>query len=200
VAEEFGLQQGLRQRRAIHGDERHVAPRGQVVQSLGGKLLAGARLPFDEHRGRHRGQLLDPHEHLLNGRALAVNTGPLLQPPPADQALGGGEHLRRLHGLGQPAGQSETAHHGLGVGLGFLNQPQRRDGTLLGQGGQIPRTPLVQLAGENDDVGLRALDGRQRVVHRRHQHRLLAVLLEGGVRPDGRLQIIHRQEDRVRHQ
>jgi hypothetical protein len=48
VAEELGLQQVLRKRRAVHHDERLVGAQGLLVDQLGHQFLAGAALAGDE--------------------------------------------------------------------------------------------------------------------------------------------------------
>jgi hypothetical protein len=62
-AEELGFQQGLRDRRAVHGDERPAAPAG-LVKLAGEKAFASARLTLDQDRrpsarGYQRQQPLD---------------------------------------------------------------------------------------------------------------------------------------------
>src|SRR5207248_3248048 len=49
IAEELGLDQQIRYRRAIHGDEGAFPPRRLVVDRLREQLLAGARFAQDEH-------------------------------------------------------------------------------------------------------------------------------------------------------
>ena len=50
VAEQFGLDQIFGQGRAVHDDQRARPARGQVVETLGDQLLAGAALADDQHR------------------------------------------------------------------------------------------------------------------------------------------------------
>ena len=57
VPEKFAFQERVRQRRAIHGDERLLAAAAAAVQRLGDKLLAGAAFAHDEHRGVGIGDL-----------------------------------------------------------------------------------------------------------------------------------------------
>src|SRR5260370_170117 len=61
VPEQLGLDQLLRDRRAVHLDEGPVAPRGERVDGAGHQLLARAVLALDEHapaRGRRDRDLL----------------------------------------------------------------------------------------------------------------------------------------------
>ena len=57
VAEELALGEGRGQGGAVDLHERPVLPRAERVDRVGDQLLAGARLPLDEHRGRHRRHL-----------------------------------------------------------------------------------------------------------------------------------------------
>ena len=59
VAEQLGLQQVLRDRAAVDGDERLLGARSEVVQRLRQRLLAGAALAQQQHRHVGRRELLD---------------------------------------------------------------------------------------------------------------------------------------------
>ena len=65
VAEELGLEERLRQRRAVDGHERALRAGARVVDRAGHQLLARAGLPLDEHgglgRGHARHQAVDRH-------------------------------------------------------------------------------------------------------------------------------------------
>ena len=74
VAEQLTLEKGLGQRADVHGDERLVAPRTQPMDRPRDELLAGAALALDEHRARHRGDLLDLHEDLTDRLGLPDET------------------------------------------------------------------------------------------------------------------------------
>src|SRR5262249_1975497 len=63
VAEELALDQLLRDRGAVHLDERLVLPRRVVVERARDELLAGAALAGDEHRRRRVGDAL---EHVVD--------------------------------------------------------------------------------------------------------------------------------------
>src|SRR5689334_15134126 len=49
MSEELGLQQILRNRAAVHRDERALRARRQTVNGCGHQLFAGSALAFDEH-------------------------------------------------------------------------------------------------------------------------------------------------------
>ena len=88
VAEQLALEQRLRQRPAVHGDERLVAPRTEPMDRARDELLARAALALDEHRARHRRDLLDLHEHLADAPPTARSV-PLGATAAADRAGGG---------------------------------------------------------------------------------------------------------------
>src|SRR6185437_15184020 len=51
VTEQFALEQRVRERAAVHGDEALVTTSTELVNAPREQLLAGARLAGDEHRG-----------------------------------------------------------------------------------------------------------------------------------------------------
>ena len=69
VAEQFGLEQVLLQRRAVHLDEVAVVAQRVVVRRAGNQLLAGARFAANQHGGVALGHLLDDVQHVLQRRA-----------------------------------------------------------------------------------------------------------------------------------
>src|SRR5207237_8813943 len=69
VAENFALEQRLRNRRTVDGDEREGGARAELMDRLRDELLAGARLRGDEHRRRGRRGLL---VHLVDLTPLAT--------------------------------------------------------------------------------------------------------------------------------
>ena len=71
VAEQLALEQGLRQRADVDGDERLVAPRAERAKRARDELLPRAALPLDEHGARHGRHLLDLDHHLAHRLALA---------------------------------------------------------------------------------------------------------------------------------
>ncbi|VBF82571.1 Uncharacterized protein conserved in bacteria [Burkholderia pseudomallei] len=71
VAEQFGLQQMIRNRAAVDRDERRLAALGALVDRERGQLLAGARFAGDEHGRVGRGDLADRPEQLLHRVARA---------------------------------------------------------------------------------------------------------------------------------
>jgi hypothetical protein len=71
VAEKLALDERLRQRRAVHGDERTPGAATVLVDGLGDALLAGAGLTHQQHRGVTPCD--QPHlvEHVLEGTAAS---------------------------------------------------------------------------------------------------------------------------------
>ena len=66
MAEELGLDQSLRQRRAVEHHERTVLPQRQALNRLRHQLLTSAALAANEHRrptGRHLVDLLVDAPH-----------------------------------------------------------------------------------------------------------------------------------------
>src|SRR5204862_2673875 len=59
VAEDFALEQGFGNRRAVDGEERERRARTQLMDRLRHQLVAGARLAGDEHRRARGRSLLD---------------------------------------------------------------------------------------------------------------------------------------------
>ena len=159
VAEELRLEQGLRQRAAVHGDERPLAPRAGVVDGLGDDLLAGARLAGDEHGGvgggdpRH--EIEDPL-HLGRAGHDAAGAEPVAHLPAqilvlaAERALVEGpidpmEELIRLPPLlevvegAEPDGLLRRFPAGIGgqeddigIGPGGLDRPQHLEAVAVG--------------------------------------------------------------------
>jgi hypothetical protein len=66
VAQQLGFQQRVRQRRAVHLDERAVLARAEHVHRPGDQLLAGAALAAQHHRRARRRHQVDLREHLLH--------------------------------------------------------------------------------------------------------------------------------------
>ncbi len=75
VAEELGLEQGLRHRAAVHGHERARRARAGVVHGLGDDLLARAGLALDQERGVGGGDALDEVQHRVHGGRLRDEPG-----------------------------------------------------------------------------------------------------------------------------
>ncbi|MCY1174238.1 hypothetical protein D9M73_144320 [compost metagenome] len=71
MAEQFGFDQGFRDRRAVHRDQRRLGAARQVVQGAGDQFLAGARLALDQDIGVGRRDLADLHEEFLHRRTGA---------------------------------------------------------------------------------------------------------------------------------
>src|SRR5215469_14258674 len=69
VPEQFALQQCLRYRCAIDGDERLGRPRPQTVDSASQQFLAGSALTKNQYRDAGGGNLLNASEHTQQLRA-----------------------------------------------------------------------------------------------------------------------------------
>ena len=75
MAEQLGLQQVLRDRRGVDGDERAVGARRMLVQRARHQFLAGAGFAGDHHRHVALRQAADGAEHVLHRRRLAQHLG-----------------------------------------------------------------------------------------------------------------------------
>ena len=71
MSEELALEQALRQRGAVHGNEGAAGTRAEVVNRSGHKLFARARFSLNQNRSIRIGNLLDQPEDLLHRLALA---------------------------------------------------------------------------------------------------------------------------------
>ena len=90
VPEQLGFEEGLRDRRAVDGHERLVAPGGSGMDMARHDLLAGPAFSRDEH-GRIRARdLLDELDHLLHG-GIPVDEGARIG---CDRLQDGGDQLR----------------------------------------------------------------------------------------------------------
>src|SRR5262249_19688517 len=99
VAEQLALEQGLRQRADVDGDERLAAAIRQEVNRAGDELLAGTALALDEDGARHGRHLLDLHHHLAHALALADQAGKLLQAAAIENTTKAVDDLRGMDGL-----------------------------------------------------------------------------------------------------
>ncbi len=73
VAEQFGFEEVLGNRRRVDGDERLVGPRAVAVQGARDQFLAAARFAGDQHGGVRQSQTADGAEDFLHGWRLAEN-------------------------------------------------------------------------------------------------------------------------------
>ena len=75
VPEQLGLDQRLRQRRAVHHHQRLVPAGRQAVQTLGHQLLAGPALADHQYRSIQRRRAAGPFQRVEEGRRLADDLG-----------------------------------------------------------------------------------------------------------------------------
>ena len=75
VAEQLALEQVLRDRGGVDGDERAARARAVLVQRTRDQLLARARLAGDEHGDDALAQAADGAEHVLHRGGLAEHLG-----------------------------------------------------------------------------------------------------------------------------
>ena len=80
MAEQFALDEVLRQGAAIDGDERHVGPRALVVDGAGDQLLAGAGFAEDQHGRIGGSDLGDELPNALHGAVCADQLGRAFDP------------------------------------------------------------------------------------------------------------------------
>jgi hypothetical protein len=100
VAEQLGLQQLGRQRRAVYLDERPQRPRAHRVDEEGEGVLAHARLAGDEHVGVRRGHAPGEAErlaHRLRTRDQLDHPASLKEPPPSADSGGSGTRAASRH-------------------------------------------------------------------------------------------------------
>ena len=71
VPEEFALQQGLRNRRAVHRDERLLGAIAVLIDRPGDQFFPGAGLPADEHGHGRGGDAADLLVNFLHRAAIA---------------------------------------------------------------------------------------------------------------------------------
>ena len=77
IAEEFGVDQVFGQRRAVERDQRPGGAAAALVQQLCNDILARARGPGDQHRGRGIGDGFNLGPDGLDRRAVADEAGQL---------------------------------------------------------------------------------------------------------------------------
>jgi hypothetical protein len=151
VAEEFALEQVLRDRRGVDRDEgalaAEIAARAVAVQRARDQLLAGAALAGDHHRHRALAQAADRAEHVLHRRRLAEHLGhrrggavahllaqALVHRPP-DQL----HRLRHVERLGQvfEGAALERGHRAVQVGVRGHDDDRQPGQPLLDPGQQV---------------------------------------------------------------
>jgi hypothetical protein len=145
---ELRLEDGLGQRRAVHGDKGPLGARRQRVQRPRAQLFAGAALAGEQHRGLRRRHLLNRRRHGADrgavaddavgagdARQLGLERAVLVQQPlPLEDALEGGQQLAALGGLGDEV-VGAFAHGGDGIFDGAV----RRHDDDVGRGLQAAR-------------------------------------------------------------
>ncbi len=151
------------------------------------ELLAGTRLALDQHGRAHGRDLLDLHEHFLDGRGLPNDPGTLLKVAAFYDPSYGRGHLGRVCGLTHPGGEPEAPREPGRVRLRGFDQTQRGDGAVPRQCHDLARRGFVQRASQYDAVRIAALDALAEIFERRRQRRLESGRLELRVDPDGRL-------------
>src|SRR5438046_6771714 len=90
-AEQLRLEQLFRDRRAVHRDERLVAPSAREVERAREQLLANARLAVDQHGRVEPGNRVEQLEDVLHHLALredVLEREPLLVAPQGRAACG----------------------------------------------------------------------------------------------------------------
>ena len=199
MPEQLALEQRFGQRRAVDGDEGLAATRREVVDRARHQLLAGAGLALDEHRGADRRHVLDLDEHLLDGRRFADDAGALLQPAALDQPAHRGGDLDGVGRLGEERRQAELARQPFGVGLRSLDQTERGDGAVAGDGHDPRPRGLVQPAGDDQAVGLARADRRPHLVQRGRELGHEPRPLEVGVDADRLLEVLGGDDDAISH-
>ncbi len=207
MAEQLALEQRLGQPGGVHRDERLAATRREVVNPPRHQLLAGPGLAFDQHGRRHGRHLLDLHQHFLDRRRFAEDTGALLQVPPLDEPPHRRGDFGRIGGLHEPRRQPQLPADLAGIFVRRLDQAERRDGVLARGGQEALCGGLVQATAQNNRIRLPtpgsrlpSFHGMTHVVERGDHRGVEARLLQARIDPDGLLQVIRGNEDSVSHE
>ena len=142
VAEQFGLQQLLRDRRGVDGDERPTRSRAVAVQRARHQFLAGARLAGDHHRRVGLRQAADRAEHLLHRRRLAEYlrhrfadfAGGVLAHALVHRTADQFDRMINIEGFGQVfvGAALEGGHRAFEVGVGGHDDDRQRRVARLG--------------------------------------------------------------------
>ena len=185
VTEELRLEQGLGQGGAVDLDEGLVASRAVAVQGLGDQLLAGARLPGDEHRRLGGGDVADHLEEFLHGRRSADDGGVECRPL-LGCLLPAGRHLAVVHRAQQRQAQPVEVERLGEVVVGPL--AHGLDGVLHRRVGGHDDHRQARLHGVDAAEGLVAVHARHAHVHEHRvvllaphrRHRRAAVVGLGG--------------------
>jgi hypothetical protein len=159
------------------------------------QLLPGAALPFDDHGARDRRDLLDLEQHFpdrfrLSDQARRLGETLAVENPPHRQI----QFVRR-HGLRVYVGESDGAE--------TLSQLRILDVGQADHRGTVPQlvsydldiAGIAEVAGEDDEIGLEALDLAAQIVERGDHRRLVPRRLDHRVEPDRRLDVSERDQD-----
>ena len=159
------------------------------------ELLARAALAFDQHGARHRRHLLDLHHHLAHRVALADQARDLLQRAALENAAKAADDFVDVHRLREKVDVAR-AREGARRARGRRCRRGRRSAAPF-QSCSLTIAMVdgsVEIAGEDDDVGLLALDRGANVVERGDERGVDAVLLEEGVDADGGFDVLEREK------
>ena len=171
VAEQLALEQRLRQRADVHGDERLVAPRAERADRARDELLAGAALALD----RAPCSTPAPSARPCTITSRIASLSPISPVSCCSRRRSRirrrpVEHFVEIHGLREDLDEAERAEP-LDVAAGSTMSASpttaaRRPTAVLHE---LHVRRVGELAGEHDDVRLLALERRADVVERRHE-------------------------------
>ncbi|MNQ75336.1 hypothetical protein D3C85_901260 [compost metagenome] len=170
VAEQLRLDQGFRDRRAVHRDQRRLGALRQVVQGARHQLLAGAGLALDQYGGIGRRDLADLAVEVLHGRTVADDANLATRVGRRLAALGRRTGARRLGAAGLLTLAQDACHglehlvvvEGLGdvVDRAELHRVDRR-----AQAGVAGHDQHRRAAGQADQLGTRGAGQAQVAEH-----------------------------------
>ena len=158
VAEQLTLEQRLRERADVLGDERLGAPVGEHVDRAGDELLPRSALALDEHGARHRRHLLHLHHHLAHPVALADEPSDALETPPLENPFDPRDDLVDDYWFGEYFYKPNGAQPHDQFGIGRLGEADRRDAVPELLLHERDGERIGEFGGEDEDVRLLALD------------------------------------------
>ena len=134
VSEKLAFQECLGEGGNVHGDERSMAPRREVMDSSCDQLLAGSRFTGDQHRGPYRRKLHHTLQGLFDRVGFADDARQGLQPAALDERTRHENDVIRVssvreyfHVIGSQAGDRISVFHdreGRGLGIGVCAPDQ----------------------------------------------------------------------------